>query len=77
MNEVVRNGENGLLVASRRRGKANSGIPAYVPKVGSLRDAIRELSEPGRLEELQAGVDAARTRLAWSNTVEDYRALLA
>jgi glycosyltransferase involved in cell wall biosynthesis len=77
MNEIIRNAENGLLVASRRRGKANSGIPAYVPKVGSLRDAMRALSEPGRLEELQVGVEAARSRLAWSNTVEDYRALLA
>ena len=28
MNEVIRDGENGLLVRSRRRGKANSGIPA-------------------------------------------------
>ena len=77
MNEVVRDGENGLLVASRRSGRAKSGIPAYVPKVRSLRDAIRSAAEPGRLEELRAGVVAARERLAWANTVGDYRDLLA
>lgn len=77
MNEVVRDGENGLLVAARRRGKAKSGIPAYAPKVRSLRDAIRAAAEPGRLEELRAGVTASRERLAWANTVADYRALLA
>jgi glycosyltransferase involved in cell wall biosynthesis len=76
MNEVVRDGENGLLVASRKRGKANSGIPAYVPKVGSLRDAIREAAEPERLEQLRAGVAASRERLSWANTVADYRTLL-
>lgn len=77
MNEVIHDGENGLLVASRRRGKASSGIPAYAPKVRSLRDAIREISEPGRLDELRAGVAASRQRLAWANTVADYRDLLA
>ena len=76
MNEVVRDGENGLLTASRRRGKASSGIAAYSPKVGSLRDAIREAAEPRRLAQLRAGVEAARARLAWSNTVDDYRSLL-
>ena len=30
-------------MAARRRGKARSGIPAYVPKVRSLRDAMRDL----------------------------------
>jgi 1,2-diacylglycerol 3-alpha-glucosyltransferase len=77
MNEVVRDGENGLLIAARRRGKARSGIPAYVPKVRSLRDAMRAVAEPGRLEELQQGVVAARDRLAWANTVVGYRDLLA
>ncbi len=77
MNEVVRDGDNGLLVQARRRGKAKSGIPAYVPKVSSLRDAIRAIAEPGRLEQLQAGVAASRERLAWANTVADYRELLS
>lgn len=76
MNEVVRDGENGLLVAARRRGKAKSGIPAYVPRVRSLRDAIRAIAEPGRLAELQRGVATARERLAWSHTVADFRELL-
>ncbi len=77
MNEVVRDGENGLLVAARRRGKAKSGVSAYAPKVRSLRDAIRAIAEPGRLEQLQAGVAASRERLAWANTVGDFRKLLA
>ncbi len=77
MNEVVRDGENGLLISARRRGKARSGIPAYVPKVRSLRDAMRAIAEPGRLDELQVGVTASRERLAWAKTVAGYRDLLA
>jgi hypothetical protein len=44
--------------------------------VRSLRDALRAIAEPARLEELQAGVATARERLAWSATVADYRALV-
>jgi glycosyltransferase involved in cell wall biosynthesis len=77
MNEVVRDGENGLLIAARRRGKARSGIPAYTPKVRSLRAAKKAIAEPGRLEELQRGVAASRERLAWAHTVAGYRDLLA
>ena len=56
MNEVIRDGDNGLLIASRRRGRASSGIPAYAPSVRGLAAAIAETLEPGRLAELRAGV---------------------
>jgi glycosyltransferase involved in cell wall biosynthesis len=76
MNEVIRDGENGLLVASRNRGKANSGIPAQKPSVRDLTRALREIAEPGRLEQLRAGVVTARERLAWEHTVGDYAELV-
>ena len=76
MNEVIRDGENGILVQSRRRGRAKSGIPAYLPKVRSLAGAIEAAADPAELERLRAGTAAARERLAWSRTVADYGALL-
>jgi glycosyltransferase involved in cell wall biosynthesis len=76
MNEVIRNGENGLLVASRNRGHATSGIPAQKLSVRDLTRALREVAEPGRLEQLRAGVERARERLAWEHTVGDYAELV-
>ena len=76
MNEVIRDGDNGLLIASRRRGRANSGIPAAAMSVRRLAAALREVAEPGRLEELRAGVARARERLAWEHTVADYEELV-
>jgi len=76
MNEVIRDGENGLLVRARRRGRARSGIPAYVPKVRSLAAALEEVASAGRVEELRAGVARARERLAWTYTVADYADLV-
>jgi glycosyltransferase involved in cell wall biosynthesis len=76
MNEVVRDGDNGLLIASRRRGRAASGIPACATSVRRLAAAIRESAEPGRLAELRAGVTRARERLAWERTVADYAELV-
>jgi glycosyltransferase involved in cell wall biosynthesis len=76
MNEVIRDGENGLLIRSRRRGRASSGIPAYAPSVRSLAAAMRETLEPERLAELRAGAAAAREQLAWSRTVREYGELI-
>ena len=54
MNEVVRDGENGLLVAGIERDEpADSGIPAFDPDIGELTDAIERLADPdlrGRLD---------------------------
>ena len=76
MNEVIRDGDNGLLISSRRRGRANSGIPAYATSVRRLAAALGEVAEPGRLDELRAGVARARERLAWEHTVGDYAELV-
>jgi glycosyltransferase involved in cell wall biosynthesis len=76
MNEVIRDGDNGLLIASRRRGRAKSGIPAYATSVRRLATALREVADPSRLGELRAGVARARERLAWEHTVDDYAELV-
>lgn len=76
MNEVVVDGDNGLLVTSRRQGRARSGIPAYAPSVRGLAAAMRELAEPARLDQLRDGVAQARERLSWDRTVADYADLV-
>jgi 1,2-diacylglycerol 3-alpha-glucosyltransferase len=76
MNEVIADGMNGLLVRSRRRGKAKSGIPAVTPSVRDLRRAIRQLAEPAERERLRAGVARKRNELAWRHTVESYARLI-
>jgi 1,2-diacylglycerol 3-alpha-glucosyltransferase len=76
MNEVIRDGDNGLLVKSRRRGRAKSGIPAYVPRVRDLGRAMDEALDAERLDALRRGVGAARERLAWAHTVAGYEALI-
>jgi 1,2-diacylglycerol 3-alpha-glucosyltransferase len=77
MNEVIHDGQNGLLVAGRRRGRASSGIPAYVPSVRALRGAMRRTLDPELRGELAAGARAARERLSWDRTVEGYAKLIA
>ncbi len=76
MNEVIRDGENGLLVKARRRGRAKSGIPAYLPSVRDLARAMTESLDPAVLDGLRRGVDAARERLAWEHTVAGYDGLI-
>ena len=76
MNEVIRHGENGLLVPSRTRGRAKSGIPAYATSARRLAEALAEAARPGRLAELRAGVDTARERLSWRRTVAEYAELV-
>jgi glycosyltransferase involved in cell wall biosynthesis len=78
MNEIVRDGENGVLVAGVERDEpADSGIPAFDPDVGELTEAIERLADPDARRELVEGTATARRRLAWDNTLEDLRALLA
>ena len=76
MNEVIADGDNGLLIASRRRGRARSGIPAYATSVRGLAGALERVAEPGQLAALREGVARARERLAWSHTVADYGELI-
>ena len=76
MNEIIRDGENGLLVKGRRAGKAKSGIPAYLPRVRSLGEAMSATTDADYLGHLQRGVDAARERLSWEQTKSDYAQLI-
>ena len=77
MNEVVRDGENGLLVRGIERDEpADSGIPAYDPDIGELTDAIERLADPGLRSRLVEGTMEAQGRLSWDNTLADLRALL-
>jgi 1,2-diacylglycerol 3-alpha-glucosyltransferase len=76
MNEVIADGANGLLVRGRRRGRAKSGIPAYLPSVRGLAAAMRHCRDPDVLAELRSGVAASRDRLDWERTVAGYRNLV-
>jgi glycosyltransferase involved in cell wall biosynthesis len=76
MNEVIADGQNGILVRSRRRGRASSGIPAQRPVVRDLSAAIERVRDPEAFAELCAGVAEARGRLAWNRTVADLAALV-
>jgi 1,2-diacylglycerol 3-alpha-glucosyltransferase len=75
MNEVI-SASNGILVRSRRRGKASSGIAAQRPVVRDLAAAIERVRDPQTFAELCSGVATARERLAWDRTVSDLAALL-
>jgi 1,2-diacylglycerol 3-alpha-glucosyltransferase len=77
MNEVIIDSDNGLLVRSRRRGRASSGIPARSPSVRGLADAMRRSLDPELRRQLDEGVRAARERLSWERTVADYAELIA
>ena len=76
MNEVVRDGDNGLLVRSATDGEARSGIPAYLPKVRELSKAIERLADPELRSDLAAGARRRRDELRWENTVADLEALV-
>lgn len=76
MDEVIRDGENGLLVRTRRSGRAKSGIPAYLPRVRSLGAAMSSTTDPALLAQLRRGVVAAREHLDWEQTKSGYAALI-
>jgi 1,2-diacylglycerol 3-alpha-glucosyltransferase len=78
MNEVIRDGENGLLVAGIERDEpADSGIPAFDPDVRELTAAIERLADPDLRARLNEGTREAQRRLSWDNTLDDLRVLLA
>lgn len=76
MNELVRDGHNGLLVPSVEIGPAPSGIPAYEPDVDGLRRAIESLADPAFREGLAESARSVRRELSWEGTIEGYRDLL-
>jgi len=77
MNEVVRDGVNGLLVGDRQDDTAPSGIPSMKPDVAELTTAIERLAEPGERKLLAQGARSSREEFAWENTIADYAALFA
>ena len=76
MNEVIRDGDNGVLVPSSDDGRARSGIPARRPDIAAMTAAIERLAEPGTLTELRAGTERSRERFRWERTVEALKSLL-
>ena len=69
MNEVIADGDNGLLVPSHPDGEARSGIPARRPDIDALAAAIDRLADRAVLEELRASTIASRERVRWERTV--------
>jgi glycosyltransferase involved in cell wall biosynthesis len=77
MNEAVRDGINGVLVASRPNGTARSGIPALDPDVGALTEAIERLADDGERRRLAEGAREVRdTERRWEETVSGLGGLL-
>ncbi len=78
MNEVIVDGENGVLVPGvPSKEESGSGIPAFDPDGKALTEAIERLADPGLRRTLSLGAIRARERLAWTNTVADIAQLLA
>ncbi len=77
MNEVVRDGVNGILVPDLQDEEAPSGIPSMKPDVAALTAAIERMGDPADRERLAAGAKASRAELSWERTVADYDSLIA
>lgn len=77
MNEVVRDGVNGLLVSDAQDDTAPSGIPSMRPDVAGLTAAIERLADAGLRAELAEGARASRDGYAWERTADDYAGLFA
>jgi glycosyltransferase involved in cell wall biosynthesis len=75
MNEVVRDGFNGLLVPDFQDDVAPSGIPSMKPDVAALTAAIERLADPAERERLAVGARASRAEFTWERTVADFGAL--
>lgn len=77
MNEVVRDGVNGLLVPDTRDGTADSGIPSMKPDVPALTAAIERLADPAERNRLADGAARTREELNWERTARDYDRLIS
>ncbi len=76
MNEVIRDGENGLLVTAVPDGEAKSGIPAYGVDPADLAATIERLGDDELRARLTDGTRAAREVWSWERTREDLAELL-
>jgi glycosyltransferase involved in cell wall biosynthesis len=72
INEVLRQGQSGLLVKSLRVGVRPNGLPIYDPDFDDLVRQIEVLSDPARVAEMEASTVADRARLDWNDTRRDY-----
>jgi 1,2-diacylglycerol 3-alpha-glucosyltransferase len=76
MNEVVKDGVNGILVKGRPNGQARSGIPSVDPSVRQMKRAISRIRDPELRARLRDGALAERERLDWRHTVAGYARLI-
>lgn len=76
MNEVVRDGVNGILVPDLQDDTAPSGIPSMKPDLAALTAAIERLADPAERERLAEGARASREEFTWERTVADYGKLI-
>jgi 1,2-diacylglycerol 3-alpha-glucosyltransferase len=76
MNELVADGDNGLLVPGIEVGTAKSGIAAYEPDVDALAAAIERLGDDDLRSELSQGALRLRERRGWDRTVAGYAGLI-
>jgi glycosyltransferase involved in cell wall biosynthesis len=76
MNEVVRDGVNGILIGDHHDGDAPSGIPSMRPDVAAMTAAIERLADPALRAELADGARRTRAELGWERTVADYASLI-
>ncbi len=76
MNEVVKDGVNGILVKARPNGQAKSGIPSVDPSVRQMKRAIGRMRDPELRAQLRDGALAERERLDWRHTVAGYARLI-
>ncbi len=76
MNEVVRDGVNGILIPDVHDGDAPSGIPSMRPDVPAMTAAIERLADPAERARLADGARTTRAELSWERTVADYAALI-
>lgn len=76
MNEVIADGDNGLLVPSHPDGEARSGIPARTPDIAALTAAIERVGDPATVAALREGTVRSRERFRWERTVEALGELL-
>jgi glycosyltransferase involved in cell wall biosynthesis len=75
MNEVVRDGVNGVLIGDHHDDDAPSGIPSMRPDVEEMTAAIERLADPDVRAELADGARRTRAELSWERTVADYASL--
>ena len=76
MNELVRHGDNGLLVRSRIIGYTRSGLESYEPSVEDLTAAMEQVCDRRTRAALSSCAQRRSLELSWDRTVHGFGALL-